>query len=333
MIPIYFPYTYISATVAEAVSACFGRFAVYQPLPDKLPPSMQTLVEEGILDIRIPLEGGSRELVSAARNYQEWANAHAGRSGHHPVSLKTILASAPLPDDTLSSKIVADVKNQIKRESGGRTSDPVLAARIFLYFAQRFDQQIEELDQSLTEFSLKEQALIHELKMEDDVLAAEFNQESANRPDVDADYLIAERLEAWPRMLLNDPQPSTLFVTHSKAVLEQLFDRAPSAKKILDFDSIPRLAPAAASPASWQEQLFSYLSDIAKNKRVPDAEKDIDEFQVPVADDTVALKFYLVCGQNPLDFFCQATGIKGVEKDHRSPIISHKNTLLALVEI
>ena len=316
MIPIYFPYTYISTPVAEAVSSCFGRFAVYQPLPDNLPPSMQTLVEEGILDIRVPVEGGTQELVSTARSYLEWANAHAERSGRLPVSFKTIQASAPLPDDTLSSIIVADLKNQINRDSDGKSSDPVLTARIFLHFAQGFDQQTQELDLSLTEFSQKEQALIHDLKMEDDVLANEFNQEPAHRPDADNDYLVNERLEAWTRMLLNDRKPSNLFVTHSTAALEQLLDSSPAAQKIFDFAAIPRLAPATAALDSSQKQFLSYLSDIASSNDLPGSQNKIMDIHFPAAENTVALKLYVVPDQNAREFFCQTTGIKAAEKDH-----------------
>jgi hypothetical protein len=328
---IYFPYTYISTPVAEAVSACFGRFTVYQPLPDKLPPSMQALMDEGIMDIRIPVAGGSKDLVSAARNYLDWANAHADSSGSNLAFLKTLQASKPLLDDTLSSQIVADVKKQINGNSGSQSSNPVLAARIFLYFAQRFDQQNQELDHALTEFSQKEQALIQDLKMEDDALAAEFNKEPARTTDGNTDYLITGRLEAWTRILLNDKGPAGLFVTHSTAVLEQLLDSAPMAQKILDLEAIPRLTPATMAPASWQEQLFSYITDIAENNWTPESEKKTKEFDVPVAENTVSLKFYLVPDQNARQFFCQVSGIKGSEHDHLSPIASARNTLIALV--
>lgn len=331
MIPIYFPYTYISPNIAEAIYACLGRFTVYQPLTDQLPPSMQELLAEGIIDIRTPVEGGNRELVSAVRNYLEWANTHAEGSGRHLASLKAMQASTPVTEGDLSSKIVADVRKQMKGHSDSEMPESILAARIFLYFAQRFDHQSQELDHGLKEFSQKEQALIRNLKMEDDDLTLEFSSGTTHSPDENADYLVAGRLEAWTRILLNDTQPAGLFVTHSPAVIEQLLDTVPSAQKIFDFAAIPGLAPVTATLASWREQLYSYLSDIAQKKEVVDPDKKIVDFDFPSAERAVSLKFYRVPDQNPVDFFCRAVGIKSAATDQSTSIASQRNTLLALV--
>lgn len=331
MTPIYFPYTYISTPVAEAVAACLGRFTVYQPLTDRLPPSMQELLDEGVIDIRTPVEGGNRELVSAARNYLEWANTHAEGSGRHLASLKAIQASTPVTQDVLSSKIVADVRKQMNGHSDSQSSNSILAARIFLYFAQKFDHQSQELNHGLKEFSQKEQALIQNLKMEDDELTFEFKTDPAHGLDENADYLVEGRLEAWTRILLNDTQPAGLFVTHSTAVLEQLLDTAPGAQEIFDFAAIPRLDPVTATLATWQEQLLSYLSDMAYNKEFADPDKKIVDFNFPAAENTVSLKFYRVPEQHPKDFFCRATGIKPPDTDHRASTASRRNTLFALV--
>ena len=85
-------------------------------------------------------------------------------------------------------------------------------------------------------------------------------------PDVNTDYLIAGRLEAWTRILFEDEQPPELFVTHSKAVLEQLLDSAPTAEKILDVEAIPRLTTPTIELTPWQEQLILYLTDIERQK-------------------------------------------------------------------
>ena len=331
MNPIYFPYTYISAPVAEAVAACLGRFTVYQPITDQLPPSMQELLDEGIIDIRTPVEGDNQELISAAGNYLEWANTHAEGPGRHLASIKAIQASTPVTEDDLSSKIVADVRKQMIGRSDSELSNSILAARIFLYFAQRFDHQSQELDHGLKEFSQKEQALIRNLKMEDDDLTLEFNPGPSHSPDDNAGYLVAGRLEAWTRILLNDTQPAGLFVTHSPAVMEQVLDTVPSAQKIFDFAAIPRLAPETASLTSWRKQLLSYLSDITYNKELIDPDEKIMDFEFPSAENSVSLKFYMVPDQNPSDFFCRATGIKIPETDHQLSTASRQNTLFALV--
>ena len=105
MKPLYFPYTYIADPVAEAVAACFGQFTVYQPLADRLPPSMQPWVDKDIIDIRIPVRGDEKALKSAAGNYLNWADLHAGSSRVTRAALKTLTAAAPLLDASLSSQI------------------------------------------------------------------------------------------------------------------------------------------------------------------------------------------------------------------------------------
>jgi hypothetical protein len=332
MNPIYFPYTYISPEVAEAVAACCGRFTVYQPLADRLPQSMQACVDNGLVDIRTPAAGDDKALVSAVKNYLNWANAHTDSSGHNIASLKTLHASAMPSGDTLSSIIVADVKKQMNGTADRKPPDSVLAARIFLYFAQEFDRQSQELDHVMAEFSQKEQALIQDLKMEDDALAAELNKKTVRRPDGGTDYLIPARLEAWSRILIRDKEPVGLFVTTSAAVLEHLLDGAPAAQKILKLGAIPRLTPATMAPAEWQQHFFSYLAGIVKNKWTPDSVMQANEFDIPAAENTVSLKVYIIPEQNFRQFFCHSAGIKGSESNGIQPIVSARNTLIALIE-
>jgi len=331
MKPIYFPYTYIADPVAETVAACFGQFTVYQPLADRLPLSMQPWVDKNIIDIRIPVRGDDQELTSAAENYLNWANFHAGSARATHASLKTLTAAAQHLDASPSSQIAADVKAQINATSADKSADPVLSSRIFLYFAQQFDQQSQEIDHVLVESIKKEQDLIRDLKVEEDALAAELQKEHASRPDVSTDYLISGRLEAWTRILLEDRQPAGFFVTHSTATLEQLLDRVPAAEKILDLEAIPPSTATTAGFAPWQEQLMSYLSDIAENKWFEASDDQAEGFDIPAAENSVSLKIYLVPDQNSVQFFCCGAGIKGPGADHRRPTAEGRNTLLALV--
>ena len=293
---------------------------------------MQPWVDKGVIDIRTPVKGDNKELESAAGDYLDWANLNLGSARIKPASLTTLKASAPLLDAYLPSQIVADVKKQINRSATEKLPDPVLAARIFLYFAQEFDQQSQELDHVLEGCRKKEQDLIQDLKMEEDALAAEFKKEPGHMPDVNADYLIAGRLAAWTRILLKDEQPPELFVTHSMAVLAQLLDSAPTAEIILDFEAIPRLTPATVELAPWQEKLMLYLSDIIDNKKPEAFGAKVEGFDIPAAENSVSLKIYLVPDQNSSQFFCRAAGIKGPESDRTTPTAGSRNTLLGLVQ-
>jgi hypothetical protein len=327
----YFPYTYISNPLAEAVGGCCGKFTVYQPLSDKLPLTMQPWVDKGVIDIRLPVSGANREVESATENYLNWANLHAGSSGPHRASLKTLKASAKGLDTSLSSQIMADVKKQINGNTTAKSSDPVLSARIFLYLAQNFDQQSQEVENVLAESRKKELDLIQDLKREKDPLAAEFTKETDHIPKENTDYLIDGRLEAWTRLLLQDREPSCFFVTHSTAILGQLLDNAPKAEKIFDFGAIPATTLTTVGPAPWREQLISFLSYMAENKWPAVSGKRVSDIDIPAAENTVSLKIYVVPDQNPPHVFCRGAGIKGPDSDLTGPTGGDRNTLIGLV--
>ena len=331
MIPIFFPYTYISNRVAEAVAACFGQFMVYQPLADRLPATMAPWVDRGIIDVRIPVQGNDGELASAVKNYMEWANLNIGSTGINPSSLKTLQASAPLLDPSLSSHVVAEVKKQAGRHPGDPSPDPLVSARVFLHFAQKFDQQSTELDNVLEEFEKKERDLIQDIKFEADALAAELMQDTGSIPDANTDYLIAERLDAWTRLLLKDSTPPGLFVTHRPAVLAHMLEAAPRCEKILDVETIPGFDQTSGTPAPWQDRIVSYLSDIIYDKFDNAATKKMPDLKLTPGDDTVALKIYLVPEQNALQLFCRVAGLKDPGPDPTSTGAGAINTLLGLI--
>ena len=332
MTPIFFPYTYISDQVAEAVAACFGRFMVYQPFADRLAATMQPWADEGVIDIRVPVQGDEGELATAAKNYMKWADLNIGSTGINPSSLKTLKASAQLLDSSLSSHIVAEVKSQAGSSTNDTSPGPVKRSKIFLYFAQKFDQQSAELNGVLEEFDQKEQDLIKDLKTEEDTFADELKKESGNIPDANTDYLIAERLEAWVRILLNDRTPPELFVTHRVAVLEHLLDAAPRSEKILDVQTIPRVNRTNRAPTPWRDKILPYLTEIIRNKWEAASIEKVPDLGLPPAENTIALKIYLVPNQNARQFFCHAAGIKDPRADLTSPVSGAINTLLCLVE-
>ena len=62
MKPVYFPFTFISRPVIEAVSACFRQIVVYQPSERHVPEQMRQWAESGMLEIRIPVKEDEERL-------------------------------------------------------------------------------------------------------------------------------------------------------------------------------------------------------------------------------------------------------------------------------
>ena len=154
MKPIYFPYTFVSDSVAEALTACFGPFIVYQPTSADIPEKMQSWIDNGIMKVRIPVADDEEKFKTAIRNFENWVNIHLEGPDIRAASLKTLQSSLPLFDRHLSSHVVTEIRTQTRGGTTAKSSDLLLTARIFLYFAQKFDRQSREVDQDLKWYRL-----------------------------------------------------------------------------------------------------------------------------------------------------------------------------------
>ena len=333
MTPIYFPYTYISDPVAGALAACFGRFSLYQPLPDLLPQQMKTWVDKGAIDIIVPGSGDEQKLETAAQNYLDWANLHTGGTGTSLSALKTLKATAPYLDSSLSSQIVADVKGQMQGSLPTKAYDPASAAKIFLYFAQEYDRQSQELDQDMEEFSRWERDLIKELKVEDDVLPSGLKDDHQQVSATAEDYLIDGRMLAWTRLYLVDKAPSGILVTQSKTIVETLLDCAPQTEKIILFDALPLADANADEVKLWQDQLLTYLYEIVDNTSSAPSIDKIDKLTVAAGEASVSLSIFLVPKQTPHELLSRCVDAKLSEAEKAFLKVNFKNTLIGLVEI
>jgi len=332
MKPICFPSTYVSDSVAQALAACFGQFIAYQPLAGKIPEHMRPWVEKGILDIRVPVTADQKELEAALKNYLSWADFHLAGSGLKPPFLQTWKDGIPFFNASAPSQVVADIKEQVHGKPASIAPDPLLEARLFLYFAQEFDRQNQELARDLKRHRQQETELIRQLKMEDDSLTAEFQKEALQIPDDSADYMVLDRLEAWTRILLKDTDISGIFITHIPAVLQELLDKTPTAEKLLHFESIPICTAMSAELAPWRQKLVADLAHIVEHKWTPTAGRPSDQPDFPTAAKTVSLSVYLAPDQMPRDFFSHCAQIQPPDRDVSCPGGSFKNTIIGLIE-
>ena len=333
MKPIYFPFTYASDDIAEALAACFGQFVIYQPLTDEVPEQMQIWVNEGIMDVRVPVVDDPEELELKVKSYLNWANLQLKGSGVESGFLKTLTACMPFSDPGISSQIVTQIKAQDHGRLTTRATGATLAARIFLYFAQEFDRQSHEVDRDLKWSRQKQENLIRHLKMEEDPLSGELVKKQTQMPDTSTGYMITDRLEAWTRLMQRDAKASGLFVTHSLTIMDHLLDRLPTAQKLLDFKSIPLGAKMKTDLNPWQHTLMSNLTQIVEHKwPVPvDAPGDI-----PAPADikkTASLTLYLVPDQMPTDLFCSCSKIERYLSDEADQTGRIKNTLIGIIEL
>ncbi len=333
MKPIYFPFTHVSDSVAEALAACFGQFVVYRPLSGKVPAPMQSWINQGVLDARVPVTENEKELKTAVKNYQNWADLHMRDPGKRAAFLNAQTGGIPFFDDFSPSQLVADIKAKLHGDSYQKLPDPVLAARIFLYFAQEFDRQNQELACDLKNYRQKEVDLIRQLRMEADSLADELQKDATQLSDPLADYMISDRLEAWSRIFLKDPDGSGLYVTHSPAVLDHLLEGSPTATEVVRYDTIPLSNQKVSGSEPWRQRLMSNFVRLAKDNQPATPDGADAQIEFPAAEKTITLTAYLVPDQTPHHFFSRYARNTPHAADDTGRPGPFNNTLIALVEL
>jgi hypothetical protein len=332
MKPIYFPFTYVPNTVAESLSACFGQFIVYRPLEENLSAQLQFWIDRGVADVRVPVSGHEAELKTAIKNYQDWADLHRKGSRETAVILRSHIDRMPFFNELSTRKIVEDIKANIPGDSDTQPPDFFLAARIFLYFAQEFDRQNQELTDDLIHHQLQETELIQRLKMEEDPLAVELQNVPGHLPDLFADYMIPDRLESWTRIFCRDQDLSGLFVTHSTAVLEHLLERTSTATRVVHLKSIPSGKHPNAVRNSWQERLAFNLGRLVEQNPVDISSESMAPLDFPAAGDKVSLSVYRVPDETPYEFFSRCAELDRPPADATDCNDKFRNTLIALVQ-
>ena len=332
MKPICFPSTYVPDCVAQALAACFGQFIVYQPSAGKVPEQMLAWVERGVLDIRVPVTEDQNEFEAVVKNYLNWADLHFDGSGQKPPFLQTWKNSIPFFDTSSSSQVVADIKTLHHGKTTSSAPEPLLAARLFLYFAQEFDRQNQEVVQDLKRHRQQEIELIRRLKMEDDSLTAQFQKKDVQKPDESADYLVLDRLRAWSQIFLTDTAISGIFITHTPAVLQELLNYSPTAQKLFSIESVPTGMALTDQLAAWREQLVLDLAHIVEHKWSQATPGLSKQPSFRVAEKTVSLSVYLVPDLRPRVFFSRFAHIRPPDGDIVFGDGSFKNTVIGLIE-
>ncbi|CAB1058334.1 hypothetical protein D1BOALGB6SA_3090 [Olavius sp. associated proteobacterium Delta 1] len=332
MKPIYFPFTYISDPVAEALSACFGQFIVYRPMSENLTEQLQLWINRGVADVRVPVTGNENELITAVKNYQAWADLHRDSSRGKAAILKSPRDPMPFFNELSIHKIIENIKENIPVSSRSQIPDPVLTARIFLYFAQELDRQNRELTDDLNHHHQQEADLIRQLKMEEDPVAVEFRKAPTILPDPFADYMISDRLEAWTRIFCRDPEVPGLFVTHSAAVLDHLLDRATTAARVMHLESIPISKHKNAERESWQEGLALNLVRLVEQNQIDTDGESMEPLGLPAAENTVSMSVYRVPDQTPYEFFARSVEIDWPVADGVDYKSKFSSTLIALIQ-
>jgi len=335
MKPIYFPFTYISKPVAEAIYACFGKTIIYQPSSKNIHEEIHKLDGRGVLDIRMsgkPEIKDEERLSAILKEYNAWANLHQGSRGIQLDFFKAGRNKIPFFDDSSTSQIKADItgKNPAQKEP-----DPVFNARIFLSIAQEFDMQSEKIFQDMVSFETARMDLIKSLKREDETspLVPGYKDEFKSVNLADYDYMIQERIEAWALLMYYDliqyrEEMSGLFVTSSRQAIDYLLGKTPETENVFSINAIPMVENQVEKSGKWSKDLMEYLEIVTKSSRPLKS----DNFTI-VPDDLkcetkASLSLYLVPGASPLEYFSRFISFDSTCGEIQKDRVKFKNTLI-----
>jgi hypothetical protein len=313
MVPVYFPYTYMSNTVMAALQYCFGRTIVYLPSEQMIPESMAQWSDGGLLDLRVPVKNEEDRLAAVLKNYRQWAAMHDNRQGIDFTYLKAHGHHSPFFDENATSHIRAEIKGRLQ---GGQTnrsrpdglSENLLDSRIFLSIAQELDLQTDSLNADLKRFEAMERDLIQNLKGEDDSSGEVFSLKRAVKPGGQEDYMLRERLHAWTQLMQADDdqfghEASGLLITSNHAVLEKVIEHVPVAVKIFEWDAIPVGKKMGGAMVRWRDELVAQIEFLSRSEWRSPADRPYDSPAIPSdasAEQTVALTVFLVPALQPV---------------------------------
>jgi hypothetical protein len=329
MKPIYFPFTYISKPAAQALAACFAQTAVYQLSTSKVPDEMRESVDNGILEIRIPVHDNGEKLDAIVKEYRTWADVHRGSEIGF---LKSMADKIPFFDESSSSQIRAQIKETEKETPSREKPDPLFHARLFLHMAQELDLQNDRLTRDLVAVDAMEEDFMKALKGENEDDPVRAGAIKALETDDPGHYMTRERIKSWTLLMQQDPQVSGLFITHSRAVLDLLMDRMPEMEQVTRFDAVPAGIPDAEARASWQDELIKHLENLATGPWPAEVEAMANPPEVPGSESTVALTLFIAPGKTPHEFFAQCLETYALQAESKPDSPRFKNTLIGLVE-
>lgn len=330
MQPIYFPHTYITDKIYQALPACFQKLMIYQPTLGHIPESMRQWRDTGQLEIRCPLREFEMEIAYSLKSYQYLGSTHQGRKGE----IKHFQPSdVPFFDDTSPQKIRADLTRKMQGDEPGNPLLPPSTARLihaglFLQMAQDFDRHQDGINRDMDTCLGMEKNLFKHLKEDDDSLFQDLAFTPLPPADALGEHMLAERLSAWSRLFFYDilhnsdgeefPPRPLLFITPSRLLFEEMVTEKADHTIIFSLDS--QCMERAAFSAT--------LAGMARATDMASLREAIGLF---ASNPPTAIKMAVVLNEPPLDFLAKHAGIYPGDIPTLPGRKRQENTLIGLV--
>lgn len=331
---IFFPFTWIDNDLADALSGCFGPLVLYQPSNLLGGAQLQKLVQKGLVELQVPVQGDESKLDAVLKDFHQWGGFHEGDMLMKAALQKINAATAPFFDETSTAQIRSDIKKYQTEPKGEKRIDPLLRARIFLHLAHEFDFQSGEINRDLEHSIEMEQELFTELKGET-TGANKLTHDAARLFQTDpGNYLTAERVEAWATLFLSDQQQKAsaaagLFLTHSQAVWEHVVECAADIREVIRINKIPSDSGKDSAPAAWRADFQRCLKRLAGQEH----SSEIQLMEKPVDETTnMSLTIHMISGIPPAAFWVRLINSERLQAAVYPQASQLRNTLIGRIE-
>lgn len=314
MKPIYFPFTYIPESVANALFQFLGSIIIFQPVAQSQPDTLNRLAQEGITEIRAPFTEDDERLVRCLEEFKEWGRLHHGEE----MSLKEFFEEG-FSRQAFTAQIRADILQG--RKETAPEPDALFLSRLFLLMAQDLDWQQKNINEELASTMDDEVHLYSGMTGEN----RPFDPVEKNllKDDFGA-YMTCSRISAWCRLMAETPMDSVFLVTDSRSVVEEVTDKVAGMEKVWDAAGI-----SCRQPGTITGELTQIVTNLAQTPWT-----GVEQIRPPVfvKEDGRKLHFslYILPEADPEDVCHRMTGTDVFQNKNKNRWL---NTLIGFFEI
>ena len=344
--PVYFPSTFISPPLVEAMSRCFHGVVVYHPACSEPPQAIRPWIDRGFLDVRSPFEDvvDKKTLAAALQDFRNWGHLHQ----HTDMAYLKMVGNKIAPVDPETPRIVSDIR-AIAEDRSKESEESELSLHLFIHLAQEFDQHSWELGQQISRFNDQYLALQRAFREDQagqghESTSRELFQVMAEDP---GSFMIEKRMAAWNHLFQKDPADSSIFFTDSPLALARILDAVQEKVEVLKFNLTYRRAesvPVSKDYPSWADRLHKIFNmvltapwDQTLEERVIEAGRKIEagtdhlrESTVKPHDSSVSFHWYVLPHQNAGTLLNRCCGMGSSHEENEAG--KARNTMVGLIQ-
>ena len=286
MTPIYFPFTFVRPAAAEWLAAAFETIGLLVASSAFKDHCLAPGLDAGPWQVHLPVAGDDGAVQRLEAELRHWAEWHDG------TDLTALLAARDDGSPVFAVPEISHLRHRIQAHTRGERDaadvDPLLAARVFLSFAHRLDQDHTSMQDALASQAAMEQDMMARLHGISTAPEGPLTT-AAGAPDAGA-FLCERRLAAWGRLALTAGLRAAVLVTDSGAVIGALREVFPTLGPVFEWP----LADPDVTPAAHRAR-FAGAIEMALDGKLP----------VVGAADTDGQRVQVLALSTAFDDFCR----------------------------